>query len=408
MQRILIDITPIRKSAPFRRLWVSSLISGLGGQMSVFAVAFQVFNVSGSSLAVGAVGLFVAIPSIGFAMFGGTLADAVDRRKLMIFVSLGQLFVASGLCVQAAVGLEKLWIIYALVGAQATLGAFIVPARRAFLRRLLSADEMPAALALNLFSMHGAQIVGPALGGFAVAALGLKVCFMVQMLGFFASFLAALSLPTVPPDEAAPRIGIAAVVEALKFLWQTPILRGAFLADLSMTVMGTPMALFPAINSERFGGLPETLGLFTTAIALGGVVGTLCSGLVTGVANKGRALLFICALWGVLIVMFGVSANLWIALTFLALAGAVDSLAVTLGQTIVQNSTPDALRGRASAAEHMVMMGGPQLGGARAGLIGSWAGATLGIVAGGLTTVGIVAIIFLTVPSLAEQADNNG
>lgn len=373
--------------------------------MSVFAVAFEVFSISKSSLAVGAVGLFVAVPSIVFAMFGGTVADAVDRRRLMIFVSLGQLLVAGGLYMQAAASVGKLWIIYLLVGSQATLGAFIVPARRAFLRRLLSADAMPAALALNLFSMHGAQIVGPALGGVAVAALGLKVCFMVQMIGFLASFLAALSLPSVPPDEAAPRIGVAAIAEALEFLWSAPLLRGAFLADLSMTVLGTPMALFPAINSERFGGLPETLGFLTTAVAIGGVVGTLCSGPLTGVVHKGRALLFICAAWGLLIVLFGFSSNLWLALWFLALAGAADALAVTLGQTIVQNSTPDSLRGRASAAEHMVMMGGPQLGGARAGLVGAWAGPTLGVVAGGLTTIGMIALIFLAVPALAKHAD---
>jgi predicted MFS family arabinose efflux permease len=297
-------------------------------------------------------------------------------------------------------------LIYVLVAVQSTLGAFAVPARRAFLRRLLPARAMPSALALNLFSMHSAQIVGPALGGFAAAWFGIKVCFIVQMLGFLASLLAVLTLPTMPPlDGASPRLGLAAVVEALQFLWQTPTLRGAFLADLSMTVLGVPVALFPAINAERFGGLPETLGLFTTAIAIGGILGTAFSGPLGRVVHKGRVLLSICALWGVLIIAFGVSVDLWSSLAFLVLAGAADSLALTIGQTIVQNSTPDALRGRASAAEHIVQMGGPQLGGARAGLIGSWTGPTLGIVSGGLATVAAVAIVFVAVPALSKYTE---
>ncbi|KTS08065.1 hypothetical protein SB2_17845 [Methylobacterium radiotolerans] len=404
---ILVDLTPLRTSLPFRRLWLASLVVGVGGQMGLFAVALQVYDISGSSLAVGAVGIFVAIPSILFTMFGGVLADAIDRRILAMSASFCQFVVAGSFYLQATFSYNSLAVIYILIALQATIGAFSVPARRAFIRRLLPVEQMPAALALYMFSMQFSQILGPATAGVVSSLIGVKYCFLFQIFSFFVFFAVAWSLPATLPSGIPIQLKLRAVGEAISFVWRNQVLRGAFFADLCITIFGIPTALFPAINCERFGGQPITLGLLTTSFAVGGVLGTAFSGLLGKLTYQGRAMLTACVTWGILIVAFGFSENLWFALLCLTLAGAADVIAATLVQTIVQNSTPDILRGRISAVEQIIQMGGPQLGNFRAGLTGSWFDPPLGVILGGLATIIGIGIVFISLPNLVKYSSGD-
>lgn len=401
---LLLDLGPLRQSPQFRWLWSSTLIAGLGGQAALFAVVLQVFSISHSSLAVGAIGIFVAVPTIAFALFGGALADALDRRTLMLAVVPAQLLVAIGFVVQAALALEQLWLIYTLVAVQATIGAVAVPTRRTFLKRLFPQGSLAPVLALYVLAGQVAQIGGPLLGAALVASGGFAACYLAQALGLVLSLVAVIRLPAMPAEGPTSTVSPRAVGEALSFLVRSPVVRGAFLADVSLTVLGSPTALFPAINDERFGGEPGTLGLLTAALAAGGVVGIALSGPLGRIAFPGRALLIACAAWACAIVGVGASSSLWATLATLVACGMADVIALTLGQAIVQDATPDALRGRVSAAEQIVQMGGPQLGSLRAGIAGTALGPAVGLVSGGVLALVAVGALAASSPRLRRYS----
>lgn len=400
-KHVLIDIGPLRSSPGFRRLWTGSLLSSVGGQMSVFAVSLQVFTITNSSIAVGAIGLFVAIPTILFSLVGGAIADSMDRKKLMLIISGAQLLIAGLFAVQSLANLNQIWILFCLVAAQSTLGAFAVPARRTFFRALLDPVQMPAAMALYLFSMHAGQILGPVLAGGAIAGYGFFICYICQALGFLASLYAVIRLPPMPPAERAEQTSfVASIRESLVFVKKSAAVRGAFVTDLAMTLLGVPFALFPAINAEHFGGGAETLGFLVSAVAVGSLMGTLFSGFTGRITKQGGWLILSCIVWGVMVLGFGLSSQLILSIAFLLAMGFVDVIALTLGQTIIQNETPDAMRGRVGALEHMVQMGGPQLGNMRAGIVGALAGSPAGVIVGAATTIAALGALAFSSPEI--------
>jgi MFS family permease len=399
---LLVDIGPLKESPAFRRLWMGTGLSTIGSQMTVFAVVLQVYTLTGTSLAVGVVGLFVAVPSILFGLLGGTIADAFDRRTLVLATSSGQALVSVVFTVQAFTGLDQLWLLYLLVAIQSLLGSVGVPARRTLLPRLLPKEQLPAGFALTLFTMHLSQIAGPAIAGVVAATWGLTACYFIDALSFAAALYGIARLPAMPPEGTLARPGLRAVGEALRFIRGNRVLTGAFLADLSITVLGVPTALFPAINAVHFGGGAQTLGLLTTATAVGGLLGTAFSGPVGRVSHQGRATIIACVTWGVAVAGFGLTTNLWSALTLLVIAGTFDVVSVTFCQTIVQVTTPDHLRGRVTAAEHVVSMGGPQLGNFRAGAVGSLTSPAIGAVSGGLASIAGALLVAVTVPAFVR------
>lgn len=390
--RLFVDPAPLRHSAPFRWLWGSSVVGGVAGQVGVFAVTFQVFTLTGSSLAVAGIGVCVALPTIAFTMIGGSLADRVDRRMLLLLGSATQLLIGLGFVAEAALGAGSLPLIYGLVALQATVGALAGPARRAILRRILPAADMTGGIALTLLAMQVAQVAGPLLGGGIAGAASVTWCFAAQVVGSALAVVAAVRLPSIPA-EPAPAAGVSprGVREALRFVLASPVLRGALLADLAITVLAAPTALFPQLNAERFGGSAETLGYLSAAVALGGVLGTLLSGPWARVARPGRALLLVSLGWALTIGALAVTGELWLALVVLTVMGAADAAALTVGQSLVQTVTPDRIRGRVSAAEQIVQMGGPQLGGLRAGGVGALWGSAVGLAAG--AAVAVIALV---------------
>lgn len=407
-RRILMDIRPLKESPAYRRLWAGQSLSAVGSQMTVFAVSLQVYTITHSSAAVGAVGLMLAVPAIAFSLLGGTFGDATDRRKLVLYTSICLAGVSTLFAVQAFADLHQVWLLYCLVVVQSLLGSVNTPARRTFMPRLLPPEQIPAGAALSLITVHVSSTAGPALAGVVAGTWGLKACYLIDALSFAAALYGVARLPAMPPTAPGTRPGLQAVREALHFIRTNQIISGAFLADLSATVLGTPTALFPAINTEHFGGTAQTLGLLTAAPAIGGLMGAALSGPVRQVSHHGRAMLIACAIWGAAIAAFGGARNLWLALPLLVLAGAVDAVNVMLRTSMVQVTTPDTFRGRVSAAEYLVGVGGPQLGNFRAGTVGSLTSPTIGAVSGGCATVVAAATIGVGLRSFAHYQAHRG
>ncbi|WP_026424633.1 MFS transporter [Actinokineospora inagensis] len=402
MARLVLDVSPLKESPGFRWLWVGSSVSQFGSQLTLFAVALQVFTVTGSSLAVGAVGLCAAVPSVGLALLGGSTADAVDRRKLVLGTTSGLALVSVGFVVQAALGNRAVWVLYALVVVQGLVSAVNAPARRTFVARLLPKRQLAAGAALTMAAMHASAIAGPVVAGVIAGAWGLKVCYLVDALSFAASFIGVARLPSMRPEGAPARPGLRAVGEALGVVKRDRVLLGAFLADLCVTLVGSPVALFPAVNVERFGGAAQTLGLLTAAVAVGGLLGSTFSGPALRVRAQGRAQLILCIAWGVFTCGFGLSYGLVPALVFLTLSGAADALIVVLRSAVVQAVTPDRYRGRITAADYVVGVSGPQAGRFRAGAVATLTSTTASAVGGGLAAAGTAVLLWVTLPRFAR------
>lgn len=402
ISRLFADVTPLRTSAPFRRLWVGGLLSGVGTQMTTFAVALQVYLITHSSAAVGAVGLATAVPGIAFGLFGGSLADAVDRRRLVLVSTAVQLAASVAFAVQAFADLHRLSVLYVLVAVESVVGSVSAPARRTFMPRLLPPSQVPAAAALTMLGMHATLVAGPSLAGVIAAAGGLKVCYLVDAVSFLASAYAVWRLPSMRPDSTGVRPGPRAVLDGLRYVRHNGAVAGALLADLNATVLAMPVALFPAINAARFGGSPRTLGLLTTAVAVGGIVGSALSGPLGRVRRQGRGMLLAGAVWGAALAGFGVVSSLPATLTLLAVAGLADVSSVVLRTTIIQVATPDEYRGRVSSAEYVVGALCPQLGNFRAGAVATVTSPGISAVTGGLACIAGAAALAAGLPALVR------
>ncbi len=403
-RRLLADTRPLRESKAFRRLWAGSTLSAVGGSLTLFAVPLQVYDITHSPFAVGAIGIAQMVPTIVIGMAGGVIADAVDRRKLVMVTTSASAVASGALAAQALAGLRSIWLLYAIVAVSASLSAINAPARRTFIPGLLPADQIAAGLALYRISFQIMLTVGPALGGLITATphLGLSACYLVDAVSFAGSFYGVARLPAMPRPAGTSRPGPRAVVAGVRFIGRTPVLAGAFLTDLNATIFGLPIALFPAINAERFGGNPRTLGLFTAAIGFGGLFSAGLSGPVGRISRQGRAMLYAVAIWGAAFSGFAVARTLWLTLAMLAIAGAADTFTVVFRGTIVQQATPDELRGRVTAADYVVGAGGGQLGNVEAGALGSLTTPTISALSGGLVTIVGAAVIGLALPAFSR------
>ena len=401
-KRLLADVGPLRESAAFRRLWATSTLSAMGSALTFFAVMLQVYDLTRSTLAVGFIGVAQAVPILAVGLLAGPLTDALDRRKLVLATSCGLAAVSAALAAQAFAGLGQVWLLYLLVATQSAISAVDRPARGTFIPALLPPGQVTAGLALDRLSFQLVLTAGPALAGVIAAAphLGLRACYLVDAISYAAILYGVARLPAMRPRGSAAQLGPRAVAEGIRFIRRSQVLAGAFLADLSATIFGLPLALFPAINAERFGGDPRTLGLFTAAIGLGGLVSAVLSGPVGHVSRSGRAMLIMVAIWGAAFAGFAIApAVLWLTLGLLAVAGAADVFTVVFRVSIVQAVTPDQLRGRLLAADYVVGAGGAQLGNLEAGALGSLTSPVISALVGGLLTIVAAATIGLALPA---------
>lgn len=404
MTGALIDLRPLRTSPTFRRWWMGRSVSWFGSQMTVVAVMFQVWTRTASTAWTGATALAAALPILIIGLFGGAVVDRADRRRLMIRTTTGQAVLSALLALQAlALHLPVLGIL-ALVAAQSVLSAFGAPAARACIPRLLPAEEVAAGLALNRITSQAALLAGPAVAGLVIGGFGVGTCYLLDVVTFLFAFYGVLGLPPLPPLGDKARPGWRGVVDGLAFITRSPIVRGALATDLAVGVLSFPISLFPLINQERFGGDPRTFGLFLSAIAVGGLAASALSGTFTRSARPGIGMLTGAIVWALSMIGVAVAPGAWWALGCLVIAGAADTLTVVCRGTLVQLATPDALRGRVSAAEVAVGQAGPDLGNLRAGLVAQATSGTVALVSGGLLALAAVGAVAISTPGLRRPA----
>ena len=417
--RLLTDVTPLREHPAFRRLWLGTVLSRTGAAMTTFALTLQVYDMTRSPAAVGGLGVAMFVPLLLITLPGGTLADRVDRRRLVLAVAVGQMTLSAVLFALAAFGGASLWSLYALVALGAAFSAVSAPAQQTFIPRLVPREQLGTAMALNRIVFQVVMIAGPSLAGVVTAWTGLRGCYLADAASCAGALWGVGRLPAMPParpaasqagaapaasqaaaagddpaaDEGRPRSGLALTLEGLAFIRRTPALCGAFLADVNATFFALPVSLFPAINAERFGGNPRTLGLLMTAVGVGGLVSAVFAGPLKHMSRPGLVMLACVAVWGGAFALFAVAPSLWLTLLALAIAGLADTFTVVVRGIIVQEATPDEFRGRVNAADFLVGAGGSQLGSLEAGLVGSWTTPVISALSGGLLTVfGVLAI----------------
>ena len=380
------------------------MLSNVGSALTNFAVPLQVYDITRSPFAVGAIGIAEIVPVLTIGLFGGAVADTLDRRKLVLVTTLCSAAVSAALAAQAFTDPRRVWLLYALVAVASATGAVGGPARRTFIPNLLPPGQLAAGLALNRISFQVMMTAGPALAGLITATphLGLPACYLLDAASCAGSLYGVASLPAQLPSGSVSRPGRRAVAEGVRFIGRSPLLAGAFLADLNATIFGLPVALFPAINAERFGGDPRTLGLFMTAIGVGGLISATFSGIVSHISRQGWAMLCPVSVWGCAFAGFAVVPALWLTLSLLAVAGAADTFTVVFRGTIVQQSTPDELRGRVTAADYVVGVGGGQIGNLEAGALGSLTSPAISALSGGLATVAGAVVIGLALPAFTR------
>jgi ENTS family enterobactin (siderophore) exporter len=415
-RRLFVDPTPLRVSAPYRRMWFGAALSGVGTMLTSVAVGLQVYDLTGSTFRVGLVGLFAVVPLVSLGLYGGSIVDAHDRRRVALVTSTGLLAVAAGFATQAWLEVGNGWLLYGLVAVQSGFFAVNSPARMAIVPRLLPADLLPAANALSGLSSGVAFTLGPLLAGLLVSQWGYGAAYSAQVLLLAVALVTLLSLPPLPPEGAVRRAGLGSVLEGLRYLRTRPNLRMTFFVDLAAMVLAMPRVLFPAIGAATVGGGATTVGILVAAIAGGSMVAGLLSGPLGQVRRQGLAVLVAVASWGLAITGFGVvvasspgpaaggSAHwtLWPAVGCLVVAGAADAVSSVFRNTILQAATPDQMRGRLQGVFIVVVAGGPHLGDLVLGTAAQLGTEALAAIAGGLACVAAVVGLGLRQPRFAR------
>jgi MFS family permease len=391
-RHVLLDTTPLRRSRDYRALISGLGVSVLGNQLTTVAVPFQVYAITRSSLMVGLVSLTQLFPLIFGSLLGGSLVDAVDRRKLLLLVEGICACCSAGLALNADFG-PALWPLFLLPAITASQSGIDSSARNAMLPGLVGMDLLPASNAIFQSLFQTGAIVGPAVAGLLLAGAGVHVIYWIDVASYLVAMTAVLTMsPQPPPAAGAPgaaaaRPGWRSTLEGLRFVRRSQPVLGAYVIDVNAMVFGMPRALFPALAATVFGGGATTVGLLYAAPGAGALLGALTTGWVGRVRRQGLAVICAVIVWGAAIAGFGVAHWLPLALVLLAVAGWADVLSAVFRNTIIQFAGPDGMRGRLMGVQMAVVAGGPRLGDLEAGAVATAFGDTASVISGGLACI---------------------
>lgn len=402
----VVDITPLRQVPGYRWLFAGMLFMHVGRQLTVVAVPFQVYDLTGSTLMVGLLGLAQLVPLLAVSMVGGALADAVDRRRLLLISQFVLGLTALGLFWNSVAEAPAIWPLFVLSGVNAAMSAIDSPARHALVPGLVGRALLPSALALNQTLVNTAKAAVPALGGLLIAVAGLPFSYGAEAAMFAMSAVLISRVPDVAIEGGGRKFGLESVFEGFRFLKPRRLIQAMFLLDLNAMVFGMPTALFPAFGTETLGGNAFTVGLLYAAPGIGALVSAVTSGWIGSVRRQGRAVVLAIVGWGLAITIFGFSNSVPVALTMLGLAGAADVVSAIFRQSIVQLTIPDEYRGRLSSMHMAVTAGGPRLGELEAGVVAAFTSVRFSVISGGLACVlGTLAIARWSPRVLAYEYD---
>jgi len=400
VRRLAVDIGPLRRYPAFRRLFIGQTISTFGSEVAAVAAPFQLYQLTHSTLQVGLLSLCELFPLLTLTIAGGAIADAFDRRRLLLRTESLLAVVAIGFAVNAAIPHPRVWAIYVLTTLALSFFSLGVAGMGSVIPRLVEPHELVTANALEGVYGSLTNVAGPALGGLLITLLGLTGTYVLDAVTFLASLWSISRLPPLPPLVDAAPPSLRTIAEGFRFVWHKPTLLGMFLVDSNAMVFGMPRALFPAIALNRFDGGATVLGLMYAAPYAGALVSSVLSGWIVHVRRQGLVIAIAASLWGAAIAAFGFSETLWVALLLLALAGAADNVSAVLRSTILLTVTPDPLRGRVLGIEFAQVASTPALGNVEAGILASLTSLRFSIVSGGLATVAGTVLIALAVPAL--------
>ena len=395
MPRLLVDITPLRTSKDFRLLFIGQLVSLLGSNLTLVAVAFEVYQLTGSSLWVGVVS-FIQLPLLIMgALWGGGLGDRFDRRTLILVATflLGLISLALGL--NALQAHPNFVILVTLPALAAFFAGLTGPLRTAVIPTLVKPEELTAAYANFQIIMNGATVVGPGLAGVIIATTSVSWCFFIDGITFFALVLATFFMsPMKPPIVQTDARIFRAIGQGFRYVRENAVVQAVYLVDLNAMVFGLPRALFPAVTKHIYDGGPEILGLLYAAPGIGALVMAIFTGWLDRVQRRGRLVVLVVLSWGVAMALFGLIHLLWIGVICLGVAGAMDVISTVLRNTILQTSITDEYRSRLSAIQNAVVTGGPRLGDLESGAVANFTSTEFSIVSGGIMCVlGVLALI---------------
>ena len=394
LRRHAVDTRPVR-IRDYRRLLVGQGTAFIGSMVTQVAVPVEVYSISHSSLLVGLVGFVGLLPLVVFGLYGGAIADAVDRGRLYFWSSVGTWLVTIALLVQTLIGLQNIPVILGLVAVQAGAFAVASSARGAIIPRIVPSDLVASANTLNFTVGNVGQVIGPLLAGVLISLdQGFAYAYGLDAVLFTAALYSAIRLPPLPPDGSLGRPGFSSVIDGLVFIGSRPVLLMSFLVDIVAMVLAMPRALYPEVADERFHG---SVGPLYAALAIGSVLAGISGGWIARVRRRGVALTGAVVAWGTAVAISGLAHQLWLVVILLALAGAADLVSAVFRQTILQTYAPDEMRGRMQGVFIAVVAGGPRLGDVRAGAMAAATSATVSWVGGGVACVVVVLVAAIAV-----------
>jgi MFS family permease len=396
LKKIAMDISPLRRYPDFRRLWTSGLISYFGSMITYVALPFQIKELTNSYIAVGLIGAVELVPLIIFGLYGGVLADKVDRRKMILYTEIALALMTFSLFINSQLDKPSLIWIYVVAGTFAALDGLQRPSADAILPRLVGHDDLPAASALMSLRWQTGVIAGPALAGILLATAGTGTAYLVDVATFVISILFVLRVKSVKPFEKNLAPTISAMREGIKYAASRKDLMGTYLVDLAAMFFAMPTALFPFWADQL--DAEWALGLFYAAGTIGSVIVTLTSGWIKNYHHHGRAVFLAAIGWGAAITLAGTTDSLFLIIFFLALAGASDMVSALFRGAIWNQSIPDELRGRLAGIELLSYSVGPLGGQMRAGTFAAVTNLKTSVISGGLLCIGFVSIAAAALP----------
>ncbi|TDQ04510.1 MFS transporter [Labedaea rhizosphaerae] len=398
LSSLIIDRRPLRVAA-YRRLWTTTIVTAIGSQFTAVAVPKQVYDLTGSSGFVGLTGAVALVPLLVFGLWGGAIADTVDRRTVMLVSNAGIALTSALLWLQAFLGLDSVWVVLVLLGLQQAFFAVNMPTRTAAIARLVPVDLLPAAIALGSTVAQFGMVLGPLLAGTLLPFVGLSTLYLFDATALCLSMWAVWRLPKIPPLSGPQRrAGLRDVLDGFRYMAAQKVLLMSFLADIIAMVAGMPRALFPEMAERAFGDPPGggiALGLLYSAIPVGALLCGISSGWLSRLRRHGAAVIVSVCVWGVAMAGFGLASSLWLAVVFLALGGAADMTSMVYRSAILQTAATDEMRGRMQGVFTVVVAGGPRI----ADLVHGWTAAATGTAAA--AAGGGVLVVVLTVVAAA-------
>jgi Transmembrane secretion effector len=407
-RRLLIDLTPLRRSRDFRHLVWGELVSVLGNQLTTVAVPYQVYQLTHSSLDVGLVSVTQLFPLIAGSLLGGSVVDAMDRRRLLMIAQVLMAACSAGLAVNADLAPSSpsgpaLWPLFVLPALSAGFSGLDSAGRNAIVPNLVRRSEVSTANAIFQALFQFGLVAGPALAGLLLAGAGVRFVYWLDVAGFGVALFAVSLISPQPVREPGHRPGLRSVMEGLRYVRGKQAIEGAYLIDINAMVFGMPRALFPALAVTRFGGGAATLGFLYAAPGAGALLGALTTGWVSRVQRQGLAVIVAVIGWGAAITCFGLVSWLPLALVLLAAAGCADVISAVFRSTIIQLAVPDALRGRLAGLQIAVVTGGPRVGDLEAGAVATAFGNTVSVVSGGLACIVGALLLARVLPGFRRQ-----